>query len=61
LGSEETGGMGKLKQHIFFSEHSYDTKWGDLLNQQSPLEAKEKLNSRPKTNTDASSVKKIDD
>ncbi|CAF4412536.1 unnamed protein product [Rotaria sp. Silwood2] len=47
LGSEETGGMNKLKEHPFFSEFSYDTKWDVLLNQRSPLEAKIKLSSRP--------------
>jgi hypothetical protein len=52
LGSEELGGMIKLKAHPFFSEHSYDEKWGNLLNQQSPLQAKEKLNSRPNNKTD---------
>jgi len=45
LGSEETGGMNNLKAHPFFSE----TKWGDLLNQQSPLQPKAKLSSRPKS------------
>ncbi len=48
LGSEEIGGMKTLKVHPFFIEHSYDTKWGNLLNQQSPLEAKSTLSSRPK-------------
>ncbi|CAF1139755.1 unnamed protein product [Rotaria sordida] len=52
LGSEETGGIDKLKAHPFFSTASYDTKWGNLLNQQSPLEAKMKLNSRPKIDND---------
>jgi hypothetical protein len=41
--------MEKLKAHSFFSEHSYDTKWGNLLSQQSPLDAKIKLSSRPIT------------
>jgi hypothetical protein len=50
-----------LKAHPFFSEHSYDTKWGDLLNQKSPLEAKPKLSSRPKNNTDEIEVKKTND
>ena len=50
LGSEETGGMNKLKEHSFFALHSYDTKWGKLLNQRSLLEAKGKLNSRILTN-----------
>ena len=40
--------MEKLKAHTFFSDFSYDTKWGNLLNQKSPLEAKIKLSSRPK-------------
>ncbi len=40
--------MEKLKAHSFFSDFSYDTKWGNLLNQRSPLEAKVKLSSRPK-------------
>jgi len=44
--------MEKLKVHPFFSEFSYDTKWGNLLNQQSPLEAKVKLSSRPKLTDD---------
>jgi hypothetical protein len=48
LGSEETGGMNNLKAHLFFNE----TNWDNLLNQQSPLEAKAKLSSRPKTNTE---------
>ncbi len=52
LGSEETGGMNKLKAHPFFSEFSYDTRWGNLLNQQSPLEVKVKLSSRPKLSDD---------
>ncbi|CAF4649794.1 unnamed protein product, partial [Rotaria sp. Silwood2] len=52
LGSEETGGIDKLKAHPFFSTDSYDTKWGNLLNQQSPLEPKAKLSSRPKINND---------
>ncbi|CAF1356996.1 unnamed protein product [Rotaria sordida] len=52
LGSEETGGMKKLKKHPFFSEFSYDTRWGHLLNQQSPLEAKVKLSSRPQLSDD---------
>ncbi|CAF1013115.1 unnamed protein product [Adineta ricciae] len=52
LGSEETGGMAKLKLHPFFSQFSYDTKWGNLLDQRSPLEAKEKLSSRPKLSND---------
>ena len=52
LGSEETGGMAKLKLHPFFSQFSYDTKWGKLLDQRSPLEAKEKLSSRPKLSND---------
>ncbi|CAF4971373.1 unnamed protein product [Rotaria sp. Silwood1] len=54
LGSEETGGMTQLKAHPFFSVDSYDTKWGNLLNQRSPLEPKMKLNSRPKINNDKS-------
>ena len=45
LGSEETGGMNKLKEHPFFALHSYNTKWGELLDQRSPLEVKGKLNS----------------
>jgi hypothetical protein len=53
--------MSQLKAHPFFSEHSYDTKWGNLLDQQSPLEAKPKLNSRPKSNTNESQVQKTDD
>ncbi|CAF3364239.1 unnamed protein product [Rotaria sp. Silwood1] len=52
LGSEETGGMKKLKEHPFFSEFSYDTKWDHLLNQRSPLEAKLKLSSRPQLSDD---------
>ncbi|CAF0900596.1 unnamed protein product [Adineta steineri] len=52
LGSEETGGMEKLKSHAFFSQFSYDTKWGNLLNQRSPLETKVKLSSRPKLSND---------
>jgi hypothetical protein len=52
LGSEETGGMEKLKAHSFFSDFSYDVKWGNLLNQRSPLEAKVKLSSRPKLTDD---------
>ncbi|CAF3595604.1 unnamed protein product [Adineta steineri] len=52
LGSEETGGMEKLKSHAFFSQFSYDTKWGTLLNQRSPLETKVKLSSRPKLSND---------
>ncbi|UJR21661.1 hypothetical protein I4U23_024738 [Adineta vaga] len=43
LGSPETGGIEMLKAHPFFQE----TKWGDLLNQESPLPVKAKLNSRP--------------
>lgn len=49
--------MKTLKVHPFFSEHSYDTKWGNLLNQQSPLEAISNLSSRPKNETE---VKKTD-
>ncbi|CAF0872776.1 unnamed protein product [Adineta steineri] len=52
LGSAETGGMEKLKSHAFFSQFSYDTKWGTLLNQRSPLETKVKLSSRPKLSND---------
>ncbi|CAF1456798.1 unnamed protein product [Adineta steineri] len=49
LGTEEAGGIEKLKEHPFFC----DTKWGDLLNQKSPLEANVKLCSRPiNTNDD---------
>jgi hypothetical protein len=44
--------MEKLKAHPFFSEFSYDTRWGNLLNQRSPLEAKVKLSSRPKLSDD---------
>lgn len=44
--------MNKLKSHPFFSNFSYDTKWGNLLNQQSPLQAKVKLCSRPKLSDD---------
>jgi hypothetical protein len=44
--------MDKLKAHPFFSEFSYDTRWGNLLNQRSPLEAKVKLSSRPKLSDD---------
>lgn len=40
--------MSQLKSHAFFSEHEYNTKWGNLLNEKSPLEPKEKLSSRPK-------------
>ncbi len=61
LGSEETGGIEKLKAHEFFSEHSYDTKWGELLNQQSPLEMKAKLNSRPIVNDVEIEIKTKDD
>ncbi|CAF3895319.1 unnamed protein product [Rotaria magnacalcarata] len=50
LGSEETGGMTKLREHPFFTTDSYETKWGNLLSQKSPLEAKTKLSSRPKDN-----------
>jgi hypothetical protein len=50
--------MNNLKIHPFFSEHSYDTKWGNLLNQQSPLEVKPKLSSRPKNEIES---KKTDD
>jgi len=52
LGSEESGGMINLKAHPFFSEHSYAEKWGNLLDQQSPLQANEKLSTRPKNKTD---------
>lgn len=51
LGSDESGGMCQLKQHSFFSEHDYNTKWGNLLNESSPLQTKEKLSSRPKKNS----------
>jgi hypothetical protein len=44
--------MEKLKVHPFFSEFSYDNKWGNLLNQQSPLPVKDKLSSRPKLTDD---------
>lgn len=44
--------MERLKAHPFFSEFSYDTKWNNLLNQRSPLEAKDKLSSRPKLSDD---------
>ncbi|CAF3564581.1 unnamed protein product [Rotaria socialis] len=50
LGSEETGGMTKLKEHPFFTTDSYETKWGNLWSQKSPLAAKAKLSSRPKDN-----------
>jgi hypothetical protein len=50
-----------LKAHSFFSEHSYDTKWGELLNQQSPLEMKAKLNSRPIVNDVEIEIKTKDD
>jgi hypothetical protein len=44
--------MEKLKAHPFFSEHSFDTRWGNLLNERSPLEANVKLSSRPKLSDD---------
>ncbi|CAM4856505.1 unnamed protein product [Rotaria socialis] len=52
LGTQETGGMKKLKEHAFFSEFPHDTKWGQLLNQRSPLEVKHKLSSRPQISDD---------
>jgi hypothetical protein len=44
--------MEKLKSHAFFSQFSYDAKWGNLLNQQSPLQVNVKLSSRPKLSND---------
>ncbi len=44
--------MNRLKTHPFFSEFSYDTKWGNLLNQRSPLEVKVELSSRPELSDD---------
>jgi hypothetical protein len=44
--------MEKLKAHPFFSQFSYETKWGNLLSQQSLLKAKLKLSSRPKLTDD---------
>jgi hypothetical protein len=44
--------MINLKAHPFFSEHSYAEKWGNLLDQKSPLQANEKLSTRPKNKTD---------
>ncbi|CAF5146056.1 unnamed protein product [Rotaria magnacalcarata] len=52
LGTQETGGMKKLKEHAFFSEFPCDTKWGQLLYQRSPLETKHKLSSRPQISDD---------
>ena len=40
--------MEKLKAHPFFRDHGYDEKWGNLLQEKSPLEAKAHLSSRPK-------------
>lgn len=44
--------MKLLKEHPFFSEFSDDNKWGQLLNQRSPLEVKQKLSSRPQISDD---------
>ena len=52
MGSKETGGMDKLKTHGFFSRYNYETKWGNLLNQPSPLPVKSQLCSRPKLTDD---------
>ena len=52
LGSVEQGGMEKLKGHPFFSDHFYNDKWGHLLKEKSPLEAKLNLSSRPKCESD---------
>jgi len=47
LGSEETGGMERLKSHLFFSQFGYETKWTNLLQEKSPLENRPKFSSRP--------------
>ena len=44
--------MAQLKAHPFFSNYSYDSKWGNLLNQRSPLEMKVELSSRPQLSDD---------
>ncbi|CAF0785562.1 unnamed protein product [Adineta ricciae] len=57
LGSDETGGVERLKVHAFFA----DTKWGELLNQQSPLAVKSKLDSRPKNSDDDTTTQYTED
>lgn len=41
------GGIEVLKDHPFFSENDFKTKWGHLFDVKSPLEANKKFNSRP--------------
>ena len=38
--------------HSFFSEFSYNDKWGHLIDQRAPLQAKANLSSRPQLSDD---------